>query len=61
MIRSSGSGRSSIAFINASGLALINSFSKAPMAVAQDTFLSKSLRYLSVDIVRRVQYIHTKY
>ena len=59
MIRSSGYGRSSIAF-NQSGLTFNNQFSKAPMAVAKNRVLFESLSYLSVNIVRHVQYISTK-
>jgi hypothetical protein len=55
MIRSSGYGRSSIAF-NESSLAL-NQFSKAPMAVAENSFLFESLCYQFIDTVRRVQYM----
>jgi hypothetical protein len=58
MIRSSGSGRSSIAF-NEFGFAL--TFSKAPMEVTKDNVLFESLCYLSVNIVRHVQYVRTKY
>jgi hypothetical protein len=58
MIRSSGSGRSSIVF-NESSLALKQS-SKAPMEVAKNSVLFESLYYLSVDIVRHVKNMHTK-
>jgi len=58
MIRSSGSGRSSILF-NESGLAL-KQFSKAPMEVAKNSVPFESLFYQSIDIVRHVQYMRTK-
>jgi hypothetical protein len=58
MIRSSGSGRSSIAF-NESSLVL-QQFSKAPMAVAKNRVLFESLSYLSVDIVRHAQSMRIK-
>ena len=59
IIRSSGYGRSSIAF-NESGLAFNDQFSKAPMEVAKNSVLFESLSYLSVDIVRHVQGMRTK-
>ena len=40
--------------------ASLDQFSKTPMAVAKNHFLSESLRYLSVDIVRHVQNMRTE-